>query len=61
MFNEKKYVIKCIVSGVMYVVGFILFTIFLAKVRNIDSQAWLYSIISSFGVFLFCTSRTISK
>lgn len=57
----SKDIIKCIISTLMYVVGFILFAIFLDKVRNINNQAWLYSIISSFGVFLFCTSRSISK
>lgn len=57
----SKDTVKCIVSNLVRVVGFILYTIFLAKVYNIDNQAWLYSIISSFGVLMFCVSRTIRE
>lgn len=55
----KKDKIKIVISAVIYIVGFLLFTIFLAKVRDIDNQAWIYSIISSFGVLLFCISNDV--
>ena len=57
----KKQKIEYILSWIIYFIGFIIYLIFLNKVKDINEQAWAYSILSSFGVVLFCISGELRK
>lgn len=59
MLKKNNRNMKTIFSLIMHAVGFILYVAFLSKIYNVSEEAWIYSfisIISSFGVVLFCCS-----
>ena len=57
----KKQKMKYILSFILYFVGFTMYAIFLHKVNEINEQAWIYSILSSLGVVLFCISGELRR
>lgn len=52
---------KIIISFVMYLIGFIIYIVFLHKNNLISWDAWLNTLGACFGVLLFCTSFRIRK
>lgn len=56
---RKKEKVKFVVSWIMYIVGFIMWCVFLNMNNNISTEAWLNTIGAGFGVLLFCLSGTV--
>lgn len=58
---NKKEKIKFVVSWIMYIVGFIMWCVFLHMNNNISTEAWLNTIGAGVGVLLFCLSGTVRE
>lgn len=58
---KKKKRITNILSWILYIIGFIVFVVFLSVVHNVSEEAWLYAIGSDVGVALFCLSGYLRK
>lgn len=56
---NKKEKVKFVVSWIMYIVGFIMWCVFLAMNNNISTEAWLNTIGAGVGVLLFSLSGTV--
>ena len=52
----KKNDLKHIISWIMYLVGFILYVVFMRFVNGISDEAWLYAMGASIGVLIFTLS-----
>ena len=52
---------KNIISLIMYIVGVLMWMIFLSMNHNISTEAWLNTIGAGSGVLLFCLSDMIKK
>lgn len=58
----KKSNFKYIASAIMYVIGFIMYVVFLSLIQNqFGTTAWWYGIGCSVGVLLFCMSSYIKR
>lgn len=49
----KKNDLKYIISWIMYIVGLILYVVFLAMANRISDEAWLYAFGASIGTLIF--------
>ena len=58
---NKKEKVKFVVSWIMYIVGFIMWCVFLYMNNNISTEAWLNTIGAGAGVLLFCLSETVRE
>ena len=52
----KKNDLKYIISWITYIVGFILYVVFLAMANRISDEAWLYAFGASIGALIFTLS-----
>lgn len=48
----KKNDLKYIISWIMYLVGFILYVVFMSLANGISDAAWLYAMGASVGVLI---------
>ena len=52
----KKNDLKYIISWIIYLVGFIVYIVFLAMANRISDEAWLYALGASIGAIIFTLS-----
>lgn len=57
----NKDVLKHVLSWIMYVVGFILYVVFMRLANGISDEAWLYAMGASIGVLIFTLSGYLRK
>ena len=50
---------KNIISIIVYIIGFVMYVIFLTLNNHISTEAWLNTIGACFGTLLFCLSSRI--
>ena len=50
--NDLKYII----SWIIYLVGFVIYIIFLELANGISDEAWLYALGASIGISIFTLS-----
>ena len=51
-----KDIFKHVLSWIMYVVGFIVYVVFMRLENGISDEAWLYAMGASIGVLIFTLS-----
>ena len=52
----KKNDLKYIISWIIYLIGFIVYVVFLAMANRISDEAWLYALGASIGASIFTLS-----
>ena len=52
----KKNDLKYIISWIMYLVGFVVYVVFMRLANGISDEAWLYAMGASIGVLIFTIS-----
>ena len=52
----KKNNLKYVISWIMYLVGFVVYVVFMILANGISDEAWLYAIGASIGVLIFTLS-----
>ena len=52
----KKNDLKHIISWIMYLVGFVVYFVFMRLANGISDEAWLYAMGASIGVLIFTLS-----
>ena len=52
----KKNDLKHIISWIMYLVGFVVYVVFMGFANGISDEAWLYAMGASIGVLIFTLS-----
>ena len=52
----KKNDLKYIISWIMYLVGFVVYVVFMSLANGISDEAWLYAMCASIGVLIFTLS-----
>ena len=49
----KKNDLKHIISWIMYLVGFVVYVVFMSLANGISDETWLYAMGASIGVLIF--------
>lgn len=57
----KKNDLKYIISWIMYLIGFIIYVVFLVMANRISDEAWLYAFGASIGTLIFTLSRFLRQ
>ena len=57
----KKNDLKYIISWIMYLVGFILYVVFMRLANGISDEAWLYAMGASIGISILALSGYLRK
>lgn len=52
--NKNNY--KYILSWIIYLIGFVMFVVFLSLANRIGDEAWLYAMGASIGALIFALS-----
>lgn len=52
----KKNNYKYILSWIMYIIGFVMYAVFMRMANGISNEVWLYALGSSIGVLIFTLS-----
>ena len=59
--SMNKDILKCVLSWVVYAIGFIIYVVFMKLANGISDEAGWYAFGASFGTMIFTLSRCLSK
>ena len=57
----KKNDLKHIISWIMYLVGFVVYVVFMRLASGISDEAWLYAMGASIGISILALSGYLRK
>ena len=57
----KKNDLKHIISWIMYLVGFVVYVVFMRLANGISDEAWLYAMGASIGISILALSGYLRK